>query len=77
MQLPHDSMQVPTSAAGHEDYTQRAATGPEEAQVMATGQDKKNAATSDNEQASQSQRRFYRFNVSTHPHTHLPMDGTI
>ena len=37
----HDSMQVPTSATGHE----------EEAQATATGQEKKSAATGDNEQA--------------------------
>ena len=47
----HDSMQVPTSATGHEEEAQAAATGHEEAQATATGQEKKSAATGDNEQA--------------------------
>ena len=36
-QLPHDFMQVPTSATGHEEEAQAAATGHEEAQATATG----------------------------------------
>ena len=44
-----DSMQVPTSATGHEEEAQAAATGHEEAQATATGQEKKSATTSDNE----------------------------
>ena len=47
----HDSMQVPTSATGHEEEAQAAATGNEEAQSTATGQENKSAATGDNEQA--------------------------
>ena len=47
----HDSMQVPTSATGHEEEALAAATGHEEAQAMATSQEKKSAATGDNEQA--------------------------
>ena len=58
----HDFMQVPTSvtgheeeaqaaATGHEEEAQAAATGNEEAQSTATGQEKKSAATGDNEQA--------------------------
>ena len=47
----HDSMQVPTSATGHEEEAQAAATGHEEAQATATGQEKKSAATGDHEQA--------------------------
>ena len=47
----HDSMQVPTSATGHEEEAQAAATGHEESQATATGQEKKSAATGDNEQA--------------------------
>ena len=41
----HDSMQVPTSATGHEEEAQAAATGHEEAQATATGQEKKTVAT--------------------------------
>ena len=47
----HDSMQVPTSATGHEEEAQAAATGHEEAQATATDQEKKPAATGDNEHA--------------------------
>ena len=47
----HDSMQLPTSATGHEEETQAAATGHEDAQATATGQEKKYAATGGNEQA--------------------------
>ena len=44
-------MQVPTSATGHEEEALAAATGHEEAQATATEQEKKPAATGDNEQA--------------------------
>ena len=47
----HDSMQVPTSATGHEEEAQAAAAGHEEVQTAATGQERKSAATGDNEQA--------------------------
>ena len=47
----HDSMQVPTTATGHEEEAQAAATGHEEAQATTTGQEKKSAATGDNAQA--------------------------
>ena len=47
----HDSMQVPTSATGHEEEALAAATGHEEAQATAKDQEKKPAAIGDNEQA--------------------------
>ena len=37
----HDSMQVPTSATGHEEEAQAAATGHEEARANTTVQEKK------------------------------------
>ena len=48
----HDSMQVPTSATGHEEEAQAAATGDEEALATATGQEKKSAAEDQEAQAT-------------------------
>ena len=42
-----DSMQVPTSATGHEEEAQAAAKGHEEAQATATCQEKKSGASAD------------------------------
>ena len=44
-------MQVATSGTGHEEKAQAAASDHEEAQGTATGQEKKSAATGDDEQA--------------------------
>ena len=44
-------MRWQTSATGHAEEAQAAATGHEEAQATTTGQEQKSAATGDNEQA--------------------------
>jgi len=49
----HDSMQVPTSATGHGEEAQAAATGDEEALATATGQEKKSAAEDQEAQATE------------------------
>ena len=62
--IAHDSMQVPTSATGHEEEAQAAATSHEEAGATVTGQEKKPAAAGDNDQAPS--RLFSRTRRETH-----------